>query len=100
MHVEPTSVAFRMRRPYRADTVRAGLLALLLSIAWIAADWGQLRYLTLPDTDDMMRLAQVRDWLGGQAFNDWTQYRLAGGAPSADALTNVPIAAGPYSEHP
>src|SRR5690606_36240349 len=30
-----------------------------------------------PTADDIVRLAQVRDWLNGQAFNDWTQYRMA-----------------------
>ena len=35
-----------------------------------------LSALRLPDADDMMRLQQIRDWLGGQAFADLTQYRL------------------------
>lgn len=30
----------------------------------------------LPGNDDYMRLAVVRDWLDGQAFQDLTQYRL------------------------
>lgn len=59
------------------DTVVSLLLALFLSLCWTANDWGQVGRLNLPDHDDMMRLAQVRDWIGGQAFNDWTQYRLA-----------------------
>ncbi|HEX8389175.1 MAG TPA: hypothetical protein VF636_09170, partial [Sphingomonas sp.] len=58
-------------------------LALLLSTAWAANDWPDLSRLVLPDTDDMVRLAQVRDWLAGQAANDWTQSRMGGraGAP-------------------
>jgi len=53
--------------------------ALLLGIAWAARDWANLSALRLPDTDDAMRLQQIRDWLGGQAFDDVRQYRLAGG---------------------
>ena len=40
----------------------------------------------------MMRLAQVRDWVAGQAFNDWTQYRLAppqGGAMHWSRINDV-----------
>ncbi|MEI9927950.1 MAG: hypothetical protein WDN44_10010 [Sphingomonas sp.] len=45
-------------------------------------DWPNLALLRLPDNEDMARLAQVRDWLGGQGFNDLTQHRLGppGGA--------------------
>ncbi len=57
-------------------------LVVLLSAAWTIKEWAALRYLRLPDNDDMMRLAEIRDWIGGQAFNDLTQYRLGppGGA--------------------
>jgi len=66
----------------RKDALTAAAFALLLAACWVARDWAQLRWLNLPDTDDMMRLAQVRDWLAGQGFADWTQYRLAPpGAP-------------------
>ena len=49
-----------------------------------------------PDPDDAMRLAQVRDWLGGQSWFDVTQYRLnapAGGPMHWSRLVDVPIAA-------
>ncbi|MEN2786858.1 hypothetical protein ACFOKI_08990 [Sphingomonas qilianensis] len=65
------------RRAIVIDLIVAVLLGVMLSTAWAANDWSKLRWLALPDTDDMMRLAQVRDWLNGQAFNNWTQYRLA-----------------------
>src|SRR5438270_2905200 len=46
--------------------------ALLLGLAWLLAavqllaqNWSDTA-LTLADTDDAMRLAQLRDWLGGQ----------------------------------
>lgn len=59
------------------DVALAVLLSALLTVAWTYLDWDRLRWLTLPDADDMMRLTQVRDWLAGQATNDWTQHRLA-----------------------
>lgn len=59
------------------DLALATLLAVVLVLCWTLNDWPQVARLNLPDTDDMMRLAQVRDWLNGQAFNDWSQHRLA-----------------------
>jgi hypothetical protein len=59
------------------DLIVAMLLAAILSIGWSITDWPRLGHLLLPDPDDMMRLAQVRDWLAGQGINDWTQYRMA-----------------------
>ena len=73
----PIERAAAARRGMLPDLLVAFVLAALLTIAWTVQDWGRLHYLTLPDADDMMRLAQVRDWLNGQAFNDWTQYRMA-----------------------
>ncbi len=35
-----------------------------------------IHWLALSDTDDNMRLDQVRDWLGGQGWYDLRQYRL------------------------
>lgn len=65
------------RRTIRLDLSLALLLALILSVGWAIHDWPRLSRMLLPDSDDMMRLAQVRDWLAGQGFNDWTQYRMA-----------------------
>ncbi|WP_375403227.1 hypothetical protein [uncultured Sphingomonas sp.] len=70
-----------MDRDWRADAARAGGLALALGAAWTVRDWSALSALRLPDTDDAMRLVQVRDWLGGQGWSDLTQHRLAGGLP-------------------
>ena len=67
----------RRIRTIRFDVIVAVVLATLLSICWAITDWHRVGQLILPDADDMMRLAQVRDWLNGQAFNDWTQYRMA-----------------------
>ena len=62
--------------------------ALLLGLAWLLAaiqllaqSWGDTAQ-TLADTDDAMRLAQLRDWLGGQGWFDLNQRRVAGGYES------------------
>ncbi|MBA4047272.1 MAG: hypothetical protein C0476_01880 [Sphingomonas sp.] len=67
------------RKPARGDALMAVAFALLLGGTWAARDWGALAALHLPDTDDALRLQQIRDWLSGQAFGDVRQYRLAGG---------------------
>lgn len=54
----------------------AAALALLLAAVWASRDWAALAALRLPDTDDVMRLQQIRDWLGGQSFGDLAQHRL------------------------
>ena len=74
---EPIIARTVRRRAILQDLILALALATLLSICWTIKDWARIGHLTLPDADDMMRLAQVRDWLAGQAFNDWTQYRMA-----------------------
>jgi hypothetical protein len=68
------------RRTRWGDALCAFALAAIMSLAWAWRDWSNLTALRLPDTDDMMRLQQIRDWLGGQAFSDLTQHRL-GAAP-------------------
>jgi hypothetical protein len=62
--------------------------ALLLGAAWllvvvqlVAQHWDETAQ-TLLDTDDAMRLAQLRDWLGGQGWYDLNQYRVATGYES------------------
>lgn len=54
-------------------------LTILLGAAWTLSDWTRLSRLMLPDTDDAMRLQQIRDWIAGQSFADVSQHRLAGG---------------------
>jgi hypothetical protein len=70
------------REAWRAP-LAALLLAVVLSAAWAVRGWHDLAALRLPDTDDMVRLQQVRDWLGGQAFSDLAQHRL-GAAPGLE----------------
>lgn len=66
-----------------SDGLLALAMAILLAIGWSVSNWADLSRMILPDADDMVRLAQVRDWIAGQAMNDWTQYRMAppNGAP-------------------
>lgn len=64
-------------RSHRLDWLVALALATLLSAGWAISSWSELGRLLLPDNDDMIRLAQVRDWIAGQGINDWTQYRMA-----------------------
>ncbi|MEJ0073989.1 MAG: hypothetical protein WDO17_00840 [Alphaproteobacteria bacterium] len=69
-------------------TPRQPSFALLLGLAWLAIvvqllaqHWAETA-LMLADTDDAMRLAQLRDWLAGQSWYDLNQARVAGGYES------------------
>lgn len=64
----------------RGDLLCALALAVVLCAGWAWRDWASLSTLRLPDTDDMMRLQQIRDWIAGQGFADVSQHRL-GAAP-------------------
>lgn len=53
------------------------LLCWLGFCGWMVFDrWNQIRWFALPDTDDNMRIMQVRAWLHGQGWYDLRQYRL------------------------
>jgi hypothetical protein len=53
------------------------LLIWLAFSAWFIADkWDQIRWFGLGDTDDNMRIMQVRGLLHGQGWYDLRQYRL------------------------
>lgn len=67
------------RRHWRqgaGDALLALAIATVMTLAWTWRDWASLSVLNLPDTDDVMRLQQIRDWLGGQDFKDLSQHRL------------------------
>lgn len=68
------------QRRWTGDALAAWSLAIVLAIGWAFRDWHNLSALRLPDTDDVMRLQQIRDWLAGQRFDDLAQHRL-GAAP-------------------
>ena len=57
--------------------VRLTLLAWLgIAIWYVWQRWAAIQWLSLGDTDDNMRLMQVRGWLAGQGWFDLTNYRL------------------------
>jgi hypothetical protein len=69
---------------------------LLVSVMLTIVGWPSIMQRKFPDPDDVMRLIQVRDWIGGQSWFDVTQYRLnppAGVPMHWSRLVDVPIAA-------
>jgi len=53
------------------------LLFWLLACVWLIIErWNGIHWFALPDTDDNMRIMQVRAWLDGQAWFDLRQHRL------------------------
>ena len=71
--------------------------AWLLYAAWIIFNrWALIRGFALPDTDDNLRLAEVRAWLGGQGWYDLVQHRFdpvhGGGNIHWSRLVDLPIA--------
>lgn len=74
------------------------LLGVWLAVAVVATwlSWTGIGQRQFPDPDDVMRLMQVRDWIGGQSWFNVTQYRLnppAGVPMHWSRLVDVPIAA-------
>ncbi|MET0369912.1 MAG: hypothetical protein ABW039_00895 [Sphingobium sp.] len=77
--------------------------ALWVALAWLLCClvmlWlfrGDLTAITFRDPDDAMRLQQVRDWIGGQAFHDVSQHRINppfGGPMHWSRIVDMPIAA-------
>ncbi|HEU0310894.1 MAG TPA: AcrB/AcrD/AcrF family protein, partial [Sphingomicrobium sp.] len=72
--------------------------AWLLYVIFITASrWQPIQSFALPDTDDNLRLAQVRAWLGGQGWYDLTQYRFDPAHGGANIhwsrLVDLPLAA-------
>jgi hypothetical protein len=72
------------------------LLWLTYAAVNIIARSGQIHALALGDTDDNLRLAQVRAWLGGQGWFDLTQHRFDPAHGGANIhwsrLVDLPIA--------
>jgi hypothetical protein len=67
------------------------------AMAWMVWDrWGAIRIFGLGDTDDNMRIMQVRAWLAGQGWFDLRQYRLDppyGADIHWSRLVDLPLAA-------
>lgn len=72
--------------------VAAWALCAVVMLTLYASDIGQLNFM---DTDDAMRLQQVRDWIGGQGWFDVSQHRInppTGGPMHWSRLVDLPIA--------
>ncbi len=71
------------------------LLAFWLAVcAYMLWDrWGAIRIFALGDTDDNMRMMQVRALLEGQGWYDLSQHRMAGSNIHWSRLVDLPIAA-------
>ncbi|WP_242138209.1 AcrB/AcrD/AcrF family protein [Sphingomonas sp. TREG-RG-20F-R18-01] len=66
-----------LARTVERDWVRLSLLAwALVALYYVINRWTGIHYLQLGDTDDNMRLMQVRAWLNGQGWYDLRQYRM------------------------
>jgi len=67
----------------------------VVTVWYVWSDWNLVRWLSLGDTDDNMRLMQVRAWLGGQGWYDLRNYRLnppAGFDIHWSRIVDLPIA--------
>lgn len=90
-HIERRRSAFP-----KAFLKKAGLVWALVSAFLIAINWNTIASLHFSDPDDILRLIQVRDLLGGQSWFDLTQYRVdaAGGGVAMhwSRLVDIPLA--------
>ncbi|MGB3722021.1 MAG: hypothetical protein WA979_04295 [Pacificimonas sp.] len=77
--------------------------AVYVALGWVVmaallvfTRWPTIGAFALPDTDDVMRMVQVRDWLNGQDFSDVRQYRMMPASGGADMhwsrLVDLPLA--------
>ena len=84
--------------PWFTPTRIALFLSFAMSLAAIVVSWQAIVALNLSDTDDAMRMAQVRDLLAGQSWWDLSQYRVnpAGGGVLMhwSRIVDAPLAAG------
>jgi len=79
--------------------VRTALIVwALFHVAIFVSQWPAIAALRLADTDDAMRMAQVRDLLAGQGWWDLTQYRVnpadGGVLMHWSRIVDIPIAGG------
>ncbi|MEG3088826.1 AcrB/AcrD/AcrF family protein [Sphingomonas sp. PB4P5] len=67
-----------LKRVLDRHWLRLTLIAWAILLLWFMVDrWNMIRWLSLGDTDDNMRLSQVRALLNGQGWYDLRQYRLS-----------------------
>jgi hypothetical protein len=69
----PVNEIERLERQWRLVVLLLWLSACAL---FVVTQWTQIRGFALGDTDDNMRIMQVRAWLAGQGWYDLRQYRL------------------------
>ncbi|MCU6454653.1 AcrB/AcrD/AcrF family protein [Sphingomonas sp. A2-49] len=93
MHTSPRDrLADALDRRWVALTLAAWAV---VTVWYVWSDWNLVRWLSLGDTDDNMRLMQVRAWLGGQGWYDLRNYRLnppAGFDIHWSRIVDLPIA--------
>jgi hypothetical protein len=68
------------------------LFWLCASAIFIFQNWARIRGFGLGDTDDNMRMMQVRGLLSGQGWYDLAQHRMAGSNIHWSRLVDLPIA--------
>ena len=88
---------FRLDRELDRNWLRWMALFWFCVVTWFLHDrQGNIYWLLLGDTDDNMRLMQVRAWLAGQGWYDLRQYRLDPALGGFDIhwsrLVDLPIA--------
>jgi hypothetical protein len=93
----PRAVSSRLATTLDRRWINLTLIAWVMIAAWyIGQRWTAIQWLSLGDTDDNMRLMQVRGLLAGQGWFDLTNYRLnppAGFNIHWSRLVDLPIAA-------
>ncbi|SDM85563.1 hypothetical protein SAMN05216360_10445 [Methylobacterium phyllostachyos] len=90
---QPTARPTLRVKPRTVLWVLAGLCC--ATMVPLADLWATIHYLRVPDTDDAMRLVEVRDLLAGQSWYDLIQHRFLApaGVPSHwSRLIDAPIA--------
>jgi hypothetical protein len=86
------------RTPERIETRTLLWIVVALCVATMNAPhdvWETVRHLRVPDTDDAMRLVEVRDLLAGQSWYDNVQHRFlppSGVSSHWSRLVDAPIA--------
>lgn len=102
--VPPASVADRTPAASDRQWIALLLLFWLAACLWLIAQrWPAIAAMTLPDSDDNLRLLQVRDWIAGQDWFDLRQYRLdppAGADIHWSRLVDLPLAAAMLAARP
>lgn len=81
----------------RREHLIVGAMWAALTVLFILLNRHAIASMSLPDSDDYLRLQQVRDWLAGQSWFDVTQHRINppdGGILHWSRLVDIPIALG------